>query len=224
MNLQTLLRSTISIRTVLFAASQIQHISTSSQTCSKDDRTSDPKLSSCNSNTMAAEGDNWKNAASVYDFTAKDIDGNDVSLSKYKGQVLMIVNVACKCGFTNNHYKELVELDEKYKAQGFHILGFPCNQFGSQEPAPENEIKDFVKGFNVAFDMFSKVEVNGNNAHPLWKYLKHKQGGTLVDAIKWNFTKFIVDRNGQPVSRHSPQTAPKELEKEIQKLLTAPAS
>jgi len=168
---------------------------------------------------MSAGDENWKSATSVYDFHANDIDGNDVSLEKYRGQVLIIVNVACKCGFTTNHYKELVDLYEKHRAQGLAILGFPCNQFGSQEPQPESEIKAFVKDFNVEFDMFSKVEVNGSGAHPLWKYLKHKQGGTLIDAIKWNFTKFVVDRNGQPVSRHSPQTSPKELEKEIAKLI-----
>jgi len=168
---------------------------------------------------MSKDDDSWKTAKSIYEFSAKDIDGNEVSMEKYRGQILIIVNVACKCGFTNTHYKELAELHEKYKAQGLNILGFPCNQFMNQEPSSEAEIKAFVKDFNVQFDMFSKVEVNGSGAHPLWKYLKHKQGGTLLDAIKWNFTKFLIDRNGQPVARHSPNTNPSAMEGEIKKML-----
>lgn len=143
--------------------------------------------------------EDWKNAKSVYDFTVKDIKGEDVSLEKYKGFVLIIVNVASKCGYTSKHYKELAELDEKYRDKGLRILGFPCNQFGGQEPGDAESICSFTAKKNVKFDIFDKVDVNGNDAHPLWKYLKSKQGGLLIDSIKWNFTKFIVDKDGQPV-------------------------
>lgn len=168
--------------------------------------------------TMSNPAD-YKNAKSIYDFSAKDIKGNVVPLDKYKGQVCIIVNVASQCGYTANHYEEFNELNDKYGAKGLKILGFPCNQFGSQEPGSEAEICTFVLSKNVKFDMFAKVDVNGDDAHPLWKYLKHKQGGTLIDAIKWNFTKFIIDRNGQPVERHGPSTSPKQLEESIKKYL-----
>ncbi|XP_015370805.1 PREDICTED: probable phospholipid hydroperoxide glutathione peroxidase isoform X1 [Diuraphis noxia] len=156
-------------------------------------------------NKMAED---WKNAKSVYDFTVKDIKGEDVSLEKYKGSVLIIVNVASKCGYTSKHYKELVELDEKYRDKGLKILAFPCNQFGGQEPGDSDSICSFTAKKNVKFDIFEKVDVNGNDAHPLWKYLKSKQGGLLIDSIKWNFTKFIVDKNGQPVERHAANVSP----------------
>ncbi|KAI8518674.1 Phospholipid hydroperoxide glutathione peroxidase, mitochondrial [Branchiostoma belcheri] len=132
--------------------------------------------------SMAAGGeDEWKNATSIYDFTAKDIDGN-----------------------------ELQELHDKYaESKGLCILAFPCNQFGGQEPWPEPEIKKWVTdNFGVKFDMFSKINVNGKDAHPLWKYLKSKQGGTLIDAIKWNFTKFLINKEGQPVKRYGPNVKP----------------
>lgn len=164
---------------------------------------------------------NFKEAKSIYDFTVKDIQGEIISLEKYKGEVCIIVNVASQCGYTANHYEEFNELYEKYKNNGLRILGFPCNQFGGQEPGNESNICTFVSSKNVKFDMFSKVDVNGDNAHPLWKYLKHKQGGTLIDAIKWNFTKFIIDRNGQPVERHGPSTSPKQLEKNLEKYLNS---
>jgi len=212
LSLTAFLRASISFRAVLLAAA---HTKTQSQdTCDLDSKSG----GHCNDKNMPGD-ESWKNAKSVYEFNAKDIDGNDVSLEKYRGQVLMIVNVACKCGFTNDHYTELAAMHEKFKDKGFSILGFPCNQFMHQEPGSEAEIKEFVKQFNVVFDMFSKIEVNGSGAHPLFKYLKEKQGGTLVDAIKWNFTKFVVDREGQPVGRYSPQTSPKELHDVIQKLL-----
>jgi len=109
---------------------------------------------------------------------------------------------------------------EKYEKDGLKIACFPCNQFGGQEPWPEAEIKKFVtEKYHVTFDMFSKIDVNGDNAHPLWKYLKHKQGGTLGDCIKWNFSKFLIDRNGKPVQRYSPQTAPNDMVKDVEKLL-----
>lgn len=163
--------------------------------------------------------EDWKNAKSVYDFTVKNIKGEDVSLEKYKGYVLIIVNVASKCGYTSKHYKELIELDEKYRDKGLKILGFPCNQFGGQEPGDADNICSFTAKKNVKFDIFEKVDVNGNEAHPLWKYLKSKQGGLLIDSIKWNFTKFIVDKNGQPVERHAANISPLGLEKNLEKYL-----
>ncbi|KAL3288077.1 hypothetical protein HHI36_002528 [Cryptolaemus montrouzieri] len=167
---------------------------------------------------MSESNENWKEAKSVYEFTVNDIHGQPVSLEKYKGHVLIIVNVASKCGYTNNHYTELNELYEQYsESKGLKILGFPCNQFGGQEPGDSNQICEFTKKRNVQFDLFEKVNVNGNDAHPLFKYLKHKQGGLLLDAIKWNFTKFIIDKNGQPVDRQGPNVSPKALLKTLEK-------
>lgn len=162
--------------------------------------------------------EDFKNASSVYDFTVKDIKGNDVSLEKYKGHVLVIVNVASQCGLTKDNYKELVELDEKYRDEkGLRILAFPCNQFNGQEPGSNDEICTFASKHGAKFDFFSKIDVNGENAHPLWKYLKHKKGGTFGEAIKWNFTKFIIDKNGQPVERFAPTTAPHKLVSTLEK-------
>ncbi|KAJ8926535.1 hypothetical protein NQ314_021089 [Rhamnusium bicolor] len=160
----------------------------------------------------------YKEAKSIYEFTANDIQGNPVSLEKYKGHVAIIVNVASQCGFTKNNYAELVEIFDKYsETKGLRILAFPCNQFGGQEPGTNADICQFMQSKSVKFDMFEKVNVNGNDAHPLWKYLKHKQGGILGDFIKWNFTKFIIDKNGQPVERHGPNTNPKDLVKSLEK-------
>jgi len=166
-----------------------------------------------------ADNDAWKHASSVYEFRATDIDGNDVSLEKYKGKVLLIVNVACNCGFTAKNYAQLQELYAKYAQDGLCIAAFPCNQFGGQEPWPEAEIKKFILKRNISFDMFAKIDVNGSGAHPLYNYLKMKQGGTLFDAIKWNFTKFLVDRQGQPVQRYAPTTEPNALEVDLCKAL-----
>ncbi|XP_053681545.1 uncharacterized protein LOC128732325 [Sabethes cyaneus] len=158
---------------------------------------------------------------SVYDFSAVDIDGKRVELGgdRYRGHVLVIVNVASKCGYTDGHYAELNQLLDEYgESKGLRILAFPCNQFGNQEPDSNEEIKRFAREKKGArFDLFSKIYVNGDEAHPLWKFLKQRQGGTLFDAIKWNFTKFIVDKNGQPVERHGPQTSPLELRKNLEK-------
>lgn len=119
---------------------------------------------------------------------------------------------------TNKNYQQLQELHEKYaESKGLRILAFPCNQFGNQEPGTEAEIKEFAKKFNVQFDMFSKVNVNGDQAHPLWKYLKHKQSGFLMDAIKWNFSKFLIDKDGQPVKRYAPTTDPLAIEPDLLK-------
>lgn len=129
--------------------------------------------------------------------------------------MLLIVNVASKCGFTKNNYKELNELYAKYKDQGLAILGFPCNQFGHQEPGCEVDIKEFIKKNGVEWDMFSKVDVNGSSAIPLYHWLKSKEKGTLIDAIKWNFTKFLVNKQGLPVARFAPNKSPLEFESEI---------
>ncbi|XP_039278354.1 probable phospholipid hydroperoxide glutathione peroxidase isoform X2 [Nilaparvata lugens] len=173
--------------------------------------------------SVKAESENmgdaeWKNAESVYAFTVNDIQGNPVSLEKYRGHVLLIVNVASKCGFTASNYKELAELDEKYReSKGLRILAFPCNQFSNQEPGSAEDIVCFAKKKNANFDMFEKIEVNGRDAHPLWKYLKLKQPGTFGDKIKWNFSKFIVDKEGQPVARFSPNTVPSKIVPSLEK-------
>lgn len=154
-----------------------------------------------------------------YDYNVKSISGEDVSMSEYKGKVVLIVNTASKCGFTKQ-YEGLEELYEKYKDQGFVILGFPCNQFGAQEPGGNEEIKNFCTStFSVTFPMMSKIDVNGDDADPLYKFLKKEKGGILGDDIKWNFTKFLIDREGNVVDRFASQKTPKALEKEVEKLL-----
>jgi len=166
--------------------------------------------------------DDPKKATSIYDFTAKDIDGNEVSLSKYKGHVCVIVNVASKWGKTDVNYKQLVEMyNEHSETAGLRILGFPCNQFGGQEPGSDEDVKKFAtEKYNVTFDMFSKINVNGGDAHPLWVYLKDKQGGFMLNAIKWNFTKFVIDKEGQPKARFGPTDDPKpKVEDEVKKYL-----
>ncbi|KAH1108066.1 hypothetical protein J1N35_011834 [Gossypium stocksii] len=157
---------------------------------------------------------------SIYDFTVKDIRGNDVSLSEYKGKVVVIVNVASKCGLTQSNYKELNVLYEKYKNQGFEILAFPCNQFGGQEPGTNEQIQEATCSmFKAEFPIFDKVEVNGKNAAPLYKFLKSEKGGYFGDAIKWNFTKFLVNKEGKVVERYAPTTSPLNIEKDIRDLL-----
>ncbi|XP_032663213.1 glutathione peroxidase-like isoform X1 [Odontomachus brunneus] len=160
---------------------------------------------------------NWESAASVYDFHAKDINGNDVPLEKYRGNVLIIVNVASHCGLTDVNYKELEQLYEKYMANGLRILAFPCNQFGNQESGTNKEISEFVQQYNVTFDMYAKIDVNGENAHPLWKWLQNQKG--VEGVISWNFTKFLVDRNGKPVEKFSPKSAPSDMEESLKKYL-----
>ncbi|KAF2895786.1 hypothetical protein ILUMI_10388 [Ignelater luminosus] len=166
----------------------------------------------------ASNPTNFKDAKPIYEFSAKDINGEEVSLEKYKGHVAIIVNVASQCGYTQNHYQELNELYEKYADEkGLKILGFPCNQFAGQEPGDAATICSFVSKKNVKFDIFDKIDVNGSNTHPLWKYLKYKQGGTLGDFIKWNFTKFVIDKDGQPVARYGPSTSPNQLVPTLEK-------
>ena len=157
---------------------------------------------------------------SVYDFTVKSIHGEDVSLSAYRGKVLLIVNVASRCGFTPQ-YKGLQELYDKYKDKGLVVLGFPCNQFGGQEPGTEEEIAQFCEtNYGVTFPMFAKIDVNGEHAHPLYKYLCKEAPGILgTKAIKWNFTKFLVDRDGRLVRRYEPKVTPDQLAGDIEALL-----
>jgi glutathione peroxidase len=158
--------------------------------------------------------------ASLYDFSVDDIKGKPVKLSKYKGKVLLIVNTASECGFTPQ-YKGLEKLYEKFHGKGLEVLGFPCNQFGAQEPGDEKAIAQFCElNYGVTFPMFAKVDVNGDDAAPLFKHLKSAKKGVLgSEAIKWNFTKFLVDRDGNVVERYAPKTEPKELEADIAKLL-----
>jgi len=157
---------------------------------------------------------------SIYDYKVKDINGQDISMSKYKGKVLLIVNVASKCGFTPQ-YEGLETLYEEYKSKNFEVLGFPSNEFLSQEPGSNEEIKSFCQlTYGVKFDMFSKVDVNGKNTIPLFQHLKKSATGILgTTMIKWNFTKFLVDKNGQVFNRYSPSTKPKEMIEDIEKLL-----
>ncbi|WCJ30407.1 glutathione peroxidase 1 [Euphorbia peplus] len=158
----------------------------------------------------------------VYDYTVKDIDAKDVPLSKFKGKILLIVNVASKCGLTSSNYTELSHIYEKYKPQGLEILAFPCNQFGGQEPGSNPEIKQFAcTRFKAEFPIFDKVDVNGPNTAPIYQFLKSSAGGFLGDLIKWNFEKFLVDKNGKVVERYPPTTSPFQIEKDIQKLLAA---
>ncbi len=156
----------------------------------------------------------------LYDIDVKTIDAKDINMGIYKNQVLLIVNVASECGFTPQ-YEELETLYQTYKAQGFMVLGFPSNQFGEQEPDSNQMIKFFCqKNYDVHFDMFSKIDVNGNNTSPLYKHLKQEQGGFLwVDRIKWNFTKFLVDKEGNIVARYASTTSPLSIKEDIEKLL-----
>ena len=156
----------------------------------------------------------------LYNISVKDIELNSVDLSNYQGKTLLIVNVASKCGFTPQ-YKDLQSLYEKYKDQGLEVLGFPCNQFGAQEAGTNEEIKSFCDlKFNVSFKMFDKIEVNGSNASPLFKYLKHESPGILgTEAVKWNFTKFLVNKDGQVVKRFAPKDGESAIESELEKIL-----
>jgi len=159
----------------------------------------------------------------IYAIDVQTIDGRAATLEPYRGRVMLIVNVASRCGYTPQ-YEGLEALYEKYRARGLVVLGFPCNQFGSQEPGTEKEIMTFCQSnFGVTFPMFAKIDVNGDDAHPLYRYLKKAQPGVLgSEAIKWNFTKFLVDRGGNVVERFAPSTIPKALESAIEKLLEKP--
>ena len=159
---------------------------------------------------------------SLYDFTVDDIHGKPVKLDRYKGKVVLIVNTASKCGYTPQ-YQGLEALYEKYKGKGLEVLGFPCNQFGAQEPGGADEIASFCElNYGVKFPLFAKVDVNGDKAAPVYQYLKAAKPGLLgIEAIKWNFTKFLIDRHGNVVRRYAPQDKPESLEKDLQPHLEA---
>jgi len=156
----------------------------------------------------------------VYEFKVKKADGTEISMRDFQGKVLLIVNVASECGFTKQ-YDGLEKLHEKYAEKGLQIIGFPCNQFGGQEPGSDDQIQQFCKShFGVAFPVMAKIEVNGDAAHPLYQYLKKEAKGILgTEAIKWNFTKFLVSKEGKVVDRFAPTDSPESLEKDILKLL-----
>ncbi len=157
---------------------------------------------------------------SIYDYKVDDSQKNPVSLSDYKGKTLLIVNVASRCGLTPQ-YKGLQELYSKYSNKDFEILAFPCNQFGAQEPGSNEEINEFCDiNFNVSFKIFDKINVNGSSASPLFKHLKNEAKGVMgSEAIKWNFTKFLIDNNGSVIKRYSPQTTPDKIDKDLSKIL-----
>ena len=157
---------------------------------------------------------------SIYDFKATTIDGTPQPLAEYRGKTLLVVNVASKCGFTPQ-YAGLEALYRKLNPRGFEVLGFPCDQFGHQEPGTESEIKSFCSlSYDVTFPLFAKIEVNGPNAHPLYRWLKSQQTGLLgTEAIKWNFTKFLIDRDGQAVRRYAPADKPDRIATDIERLI-----
>jgi glutathione peroxidase len=159
----------------------------------------------------------------AYDFEAASISGELVGLARYHGKVLLIVNTASECGFTPQ-YKGLEQVYQQFRDRGFEVLGFPCNQFGKQEPGTEAEIGAFCeKNYGVTFPLFSKVDVNGENAHPLFKHLKEAAPGVLgTEGIKWNFTKFLINKDGSVYKRYAPQTKPEEIVGDIEKLLARP--
>jgi glutathione peroxidase len=157
--------------------------------------------------------------AGVLDFTAKSLAGEDIPLKRFEGKVLLIVNTASACGFTPQ-YRGLEALHQALCPRGFSVLGFPCNQFGSQEPGDAAQIERFCAGnYAITFPMFAKIDVNGGNAHPLYRYLKSEKSGLFGPSIKWNFTKFLVDRAGKVVARHAPTAKPESLTGEIEVLL-----
>ena len=158
--------------------------------------------------------------ASIYDFTARDIDGNERSLGEFRGKTLLVVNVASRCGFTPQ-YTGLEAMWRQLRDRGVVVLGFPCDQFGHQEPGDEAEIRQFCStSYDVSFPMFAKIEVNGAGAHPLYRWLKHEGKGVLgSEAIKWNFTKFLVDPEGQVVRRFAPTDTPEKIAQEIERRL-----
>ena len=158
-------------------------------------------------------------STTFYEFSAKSLQGREVSMDEFKGKTVLVVNTASKCGLTPQ-FEGLENLFSKYKDKGLVILGFPCNQFANQEPGDEKSIAEgCVVNYGVTFPMFSKIDVNGPNTHPIYKYLKHKLGGIFGNNIKWNFTKFLVDANGKPSKRFAPTTKPEKIEEYLKKLL-----
>ncbi|OWZ10546.1 Phospholipid hydroperoxide glutathione peroxidase, partial [Phytophthora megakarya] len=160
---------------------------------------------------------------SFYELKDFDMAGNEVSMAQYKGKVVLAVNVSSKCGLTPTNYPELQQLYAKYKSEGLEVLAFPCNQFAGQEPGSHEEIMEFVKQYNVTFPFFEKHDVNGATARPVFTYLKTKLPGSFGDFVKWNFTKFLVDRNGQPYKRFAPKDRPLSFEEDIKTLLAQKA-
>ncbi|MFO7940917.1 MAG: glutathione peroxidase [Bacteroidales bacterium] len=155
----------------------------------------------------------------MHQFTARSLQGEEISLDTYKGNVLLVVNTASKCGLTPQ-YEGLEKLYETYKEKGFVVLGFPCNQFANQEPGDEKSLSEgCLLNYGVTFPMFAKVDVNGPDAHPIFQYLKDKLGGTFGKRVKWNFTKFLIDADGKPVKRFSPYTKPEKIGKSLKKML-----
>lgn len=155
----------------------------------------------------------------IYDYKVRDAEGKEISLKNYEGMVLLIVNTATGCGFTPQ-YEGLQDLYEKYQEEGFEILDFPCNQFMNQAPGSEEEIEDFCQSrYGVTFKMFQKICVNGEKEEPLYTYLKSQKGGVLGNRIKWNFTKFLVDRNGNVLERFAPTTTPEKIDEKVKELL-----
>jgi glutathione peroxidase len=153
------------------------------------------------------------------DFTVRTLDGNEKTLADYKDQVVLVVNTASKCGFTPQ-YKGLQELQEQYADRGLSVIGFPCNQFGHQEPGDSDEIGEFCeRNYGVTFQMMEKIDVNGSDAHPLYQWLRSQKGGLMGDKIKWNFTKFLIGKDGQVIERYAPTTKPEKLKDDIEKAL-----
>ena len=162
---------------------------------------------------------NSENMEKIYDFKALDNKGREVDFAQYEGKVLLIVNTASKCGFTPQ-YDGLEALYQKYKDKGLVVIGFPCDQFAHQEPGSDEEIAEFCRlNHGVTFPLMSKIDVNGDNAHPIYKYLKNAAKGTLGNAVKWNFTKFLISRDGLKVKRFAPVTKPEDIEKDIVELI-----
>ncbi len=159
--------------------------------------------------------------STIYDFTAERMDGDTQAFSDYKGDVLLIVNTASKCGFTPQ-FEGLEALHKQYESQGLVVIGFPCNQFGSQDPGSNDEIGAFCqKNYGVSFPMMAKIDVNGAKAHPIFTWLKEQKGGLLTDGIKWNFTKFLISSDGQVMARYAPTTKPEAIKADIEKALAS---
>jgi glutathione peroxidase len=158
----------------------------------------------------------------LYEFSAKALNGDTVGFDAYRGKVVLVVNTASECGFTPQ-YEGLEEISRKFRPKGLEVLGFPCNQFGAQEPGDAAEIGAFCqKNYGVSFQMFDKIEVNGSGAHPLYQWLKESAPGILgIEAIKWNFTKFLIGRDGRIFKRYAPQTTPRAIESDIERLLAS---
>ncbi|MDY5859328.1 MAG: glutathione peroxidase [Porphyromonas sp.] len=175
-------------------------------------RPTEPTLARTNNKTKEMK-------QTIYDFSAKANNGQEVDFSQFAGKVLLIVNTASKCGLTPQ-YKALEELHDRYADQGLVVIGFPCDQFGNQEPGSDEEIKEFCQlNYGVSFRIMQKIEVNGDGAHPIYQYLKKASGGWFGDAIKWNFTKFLISRDGSKVERYAPITKPEAMVKDIEALL-----